>query len=420
MFVLQPLTRRPIALLWAGQVLAATGSEFYMVAVVWIAADFVGRDAGYVSALQAGALLTGSLFGGILTDRWRHGATMVGADLVRAGLALVLSVAGFLKLLSLPLLITVAGCVALCTSAFDPALQATVPALASDPALRHATNGLFDATKRMARILGPSLIALVNGFLPKSQFFVLTTATFLTSALAVRAVTRRLAPETPHHRLGGIAAIVDSLVGGIGALRGHVALIYGLIANLIGNVGWSMGVQLGMILHLRATSADPLTDYSLMMTAYGVGNLASNLVLASVRPRRPGSWLVASKLIFGTGVVLLPFAPGRAALMLIAAFAAINGPFENLALLHLIQSRFERQRLAQIYRLQMCSTFAGVLLGFGAAPTLFLWFGFAPVITASGAAVIAIGLAGLGLKLARPAAETLPNPSELSAEEDAG
>ena len=48
MRVLIPLARRPIRLLWAGQVLSATGQEFYMVAVVWIAAGLVGRDAGYV------------------------------------------------------------------------------------------------------------------------------------------------------------------------------------------------------------------------------------------------------------------------------------------------------------------------------------------------------------------------------------
>src|SRR6185437_2547342 len=113
MFVLKPLVRRPIALLWTGQVLAATGSEFYMVAVVWIAADYIGRDAGYVSAVQAGTLLFGSLFGGVLTDRWRHGATMISADLVRAFLVLILSVAGMLHVLSLPLLVTIAGCVAL-------------------------------------------------------------------------------------------------------------------------------------------------------------------------------------------------------------------------------------------------------------------------------------------------------------------
>ena len=408
MFVLKPLARQPIALMWTGQVLAATGSEFYMVAVVWIAADFIGRDAGYVSALQAGALLAGSLFGGVLTDRWPHGATMVAADLVRAGLVLVLAVAGFCQLLSLPLLVAVAGCVALATSAFDPALQATVPVLAADPTLRHATNGLFDATKRMARILGPVLIALVNGFLPKSQFFLLTAVTFLSSALAVRAVTARLATEPPHPRAGGgagrVAAVIDSLIGGLRAVRGQGVLIYGLLANLVGNAAWSMGPLLGMILYLRETSADPLTDYSLMMTGYGIGNL----VLASLRPRRPGLWLVVSKLIFGTGIMLLPLAPGRTTLMLAAGFAAINGPFENLALLHLIQSGFARQRLAQIYRLLMCSTFTGILLGYGTAPTLFQWFGLAPVIIAAGAAVVVIGLVGLSLRLARPMAETKP------------
>src|SRR5580704_18051164 len=129
MFVLKPLARRPIALMWTGQVLAATGSEFYMIAVVWIAAGLIGRDAGYVSALQAAALLVGSLFGGLLTDRWRHGTTMIAADLSRAALVLVLSVAGLLGVMSLKLLIGIAGCVALATSAFDPALQATLPAM---------------------------------------------------------------------------------------------------------------------------------------------------------------------------------------------------------------------------------------------------------------------------------------------------
>jgi hypothetical protein len=42
----------------------------------------------------------------------------------------------------------------------------------------------------MARMLGPSMIALVNGFLPGTQFFTVTGATFLLSALAGRASAR--------------------------------------------------------------------------------------------------------------------------------------------------------------------------------------------------------------------------------------
>jgi hypothetical protein len=322
---------------------------------------------------------------------------MIAADLVRAGLVLTLSVAGLLHLMSLPLLILGAGCVALATSSFDPALQATLPAIAPDPTLRHATNGLFDATKRMARILGPSLIALVNGLVPKTQFFILTAVTFLLSALAVRSVIRRLAPSAPAPAGTDALTVVDSVLGGLRAVRGHGLVIYGLIANLIGNLTWAMGVLFGMVLYLRATSADPLTDYSLMMTAYGVGNLSTNLLLASLKPGRPGVRLVAAKLIFGLGVFLLPLAPGRASLMLIAALAAINGPFENLAMLHLMQSRFPPHRLAQVYRLQMCAVYCGLLVAYLAAPSLFGLFGLAPVIMGAGALTFVTGLVGIGL-----------------------
>jgi predicted MFS family arabinose efflux permease len=403
MFVLKPLSQRSISLLWTGQVLAATGSEFYMVAVVWIAADFIGSDAGYVSALQSGALLLGSLFGGIVTDRWRHSTTMITADLLRAALLLILPLVGILHLMSLPLLVVLAGSIALLTATFDPSLQATLPTIAVDAEVRHATNGLFDATRRMARILGPSLIALVNGFLPKTQFFTVTAATFIFSALAVWLAVAKLPMASRRRDFSGMAAVVDGVLGGWRAARGHAAILYGLFTNLMGNVAWAMGILLGMILHLRETSADPLTDYSLMMTAYGVGNLTTNLILGSVKPRRPVVWIIAAKLIFGAGVFLLPLMHGRIWLMIVACFAAINGPFENLAMLHLMQTRSEPHRLAQVYRLLMCAIFTGLLLAYLMSPTLFARFGIGPSIMGSGAAVFISGLLGIGLLVWRQA-----------------
>jgi DHA3 family macrolide efflux protein-like MFS transporter len=404
MFVLKPLVHRPIALLWTGQVLAATGAEFYAVAVVWVAADIIGKDAGYLSALQAGGLLAGSLFGGIVTDRWRHGTTMIAADLVRAALVLVLSVAGLLHAMSLPLLVAIAGTVSLITASFDPSLQATLPSLAPDPVLRHATNGLFDATKRMARIAGPSLIAVVNGILPTGQFFAVTAATFLLSALAVRAVTRRLAVEPVHRRETGAAAILDSVVGGFRAVRGHPVVIYGLLAGLIANGTWAIGYLLGMVLYLRQTDDDPLTSYGLMMMAYGIGNVATNLILASMGPGRPAQRLVASKIIFGLGILALPLGHGHLWLMAVAAFAAINGPLGDLAMLHLLQTCFPPHRLAQVWRMQMCVVFAGMFLAYLAAPLLFGWFGLGPTIIASGVATVLSGLVGVGFFAWRRAA----------------
>ena len=396
MLILRPLARRPIALLWTGQVLAATGSEFYMVAVVWISAGLIGRGAGYVSALQSAALLVASLFGGVVTDRWWPRTTMIASDIARAGLLLVLSVAGLFGAMSLPLLLGIAALTALGAASFDPALQATLPGLAPDPFTRHATNALFDATRRVARILGPSLIAVLSGVLPTGQFFTITAATFLLSALAVRGAIGRPTQAHPR-RLAGRAALLDSLIGGMRTAQRRPVLLYGLLANLIGNAVWAIGVLLGMILYLRQTSADPLTDYSLMMTGYGIGNLASSVVLANAPRVRPALWLVISKLIFGVGVFLLPLEPGRAWLMAAAAFAATNGPFENLSLLSLIQTGMPARRVGQLYRLQMCATYLGFLVAYLAAPSLFGWFGLRPVIMAAGLLTVAYG--GLGVVL---------------------
>lgn len=397
MFILKPLADRRIALLWGAQVLSATGTEFYMVAVIWIAAALIGRDAGYVSALQSGALLFGSLFAGVLTDRWRHGTTMVGVSLFRAALLLLLAAAGALGFMSLPLLAVTAGLVALATSVNDPALQATLPMLTPGVATRHAVNSLFDATRRMARILGPSLIALVNGIVPIGQFFIITASALLLSALGVKAALRDTPLPMPEKSLGWPAAI-DAVIGGARAVRHHRLMHFGLVAVLIGNLTWGMGLLLGMALHLRATSAEPLTAYGLMMSAYGVGNLGCSIVLAGITPKRPLLWIVTSKLTFGLGILLMPFAPNATLLMACAAFAAINGPFENLAMLHIMQHDFPPQRIAQVYRLQMCATFGGSLIGYLVAPTLFAAFGLAPMIATLGALTFSTGLIGLALR----------------------
>lgn len=397
MFILKPLADRRIAVLWASQVLSATGTEFYMVAVIWTAAALIGRDAGYVSALQSGALLFGSLFAGVLTDRWNHQTTMIAVSLIRAALLLLLAAAGAFGFMSLPLLAVTAGLVALATSVNDPALQATLPVLAPRIAIRHAVNGLFDATRRMARILGPSLIALVNGLVPISQFFAITAGALVLSALGVKAALRHVALPIPDRSRGWPAAF-DAVAGGMRAVKNHRLMHFGLAAVFIGNVTWAMGLLLGMALHLRATSADPLTAYGLMMSAYGVGNLTSNVVLAGITPKRPLLWIVASKLTFGPGVMLMPYAPNEALLMACAAFAAINGPFENLAMLHIMQKDFPPQRIAQIYRLLMCAIFGGSLIGYLAAPTLFATFGLSPMIAALGALTLSTGLIGLAMQ----------------------
>jgi DHA3 family macrolide efflux protein-like MFS transporter len=83
--------------------------------------------------------------------------------------------------------------------------------------------------------------------------------------------------------------------------------------------------------------------------------------------------------------------------MAAAAFAATNGPFENLSLLTLIQAGVPARRVGQLYRLQMCATYLGFLLAYLAAPGLFGWFGLRPVIMAAGLLTVAYGELGIAV-----------------------
>ena len=84
MRIVHPLRSARVALLWGGLSFSALGDQLYAVALTWIAVGVFGRNAGYLSALQALAVLLAVLGIGRWADRWDQLRSMIGADLARA------------------------------------------------------------------------------------------------------------------------------------------------------------------------------------------------------------------------------------------------------------------------------------------------------------------------------------------------
>src|SRR5690242_12282980 len=154
MRLLQPLRSRSIALLWGGMSLSAIGDQLYAVALSWIAVSVFGAAAGYLTALQGFVVLLAALGIGRWADRWEPQASLIGADLARAG-TLILVVAAWLASgapgpasLVVAVIILAGG-----QAVFQPALQTVLPCLAADIRLLPATNGLIDTSERTARLL---------------------------------------------------------------------------------------------------------------------------------------------------------------------------------------------------------------------------------------------------------------------------
>ncbi|WP_108610818.1 MFS transporter [Aminobacter sp. MSH1] len=388
---------RALAWLWTGQAAAAVGAEFYSVALIWTAADILGTAAGYVPAIHAGVILAGALVSGAFVDRWRRGSAMLMADAMRATAVAVVALAYSAGMLSGRALVAAAALVALATAIFDPALQASIPALVSDASARHRVNCLFDATKRMARILAPAAIALVASVVSKGMFFVVTGLAFLASIATTIRVRAELDRDHAEPAVVSLPSLARSLVAGMLAVRGRPIVAAALVGLIVSNFTWAAGMLLGMALYLRDTSSTPLGDFSLIMAAYGVGNLATTLCLSGREPKNPMYWLILSKLTFGLGICALPFAGNLPMAMALAAFAAINGPLENLTVLYLVQSQFEVERVAAVFRLVLCATYGGLFLAYVASPSLFTSFGLRPVIVAAGA--LSLGAGGVGVLL---------------------
>jgi MFS transporter, DHA3 family, macrolide efflux protein len=408
MRLLRPLRDVPIALLWGGLATSAVGDQLYAVVLSWIAVAVFGAAAGYLTALQAAIVLMTALGSGRWADRRAHRSVMIGADLSRAAVLLVVVVAwlvvGHPAAWSLVLAVLV---LAVGQALFRPALQATLPGLIADRALLPATNGLLDSTDRLARLVGPGLVALLALWLPQAHFLTLDAATFVASATAIGLISwlrpvPRVVPDTAESMRAAIAR-------GFRALRAHALLGYVLGARFVINGAWYAVMFLGLPLAIEhfgvhGPGNSGLGAYGLVISAYGCTNLLATMVVGNrMLPVRPGALIFSGNMIVGAGILLLgavmalPMPPAARLPCLMAATgtAGIGGPMSDVTIATLLQTLLARADMAAATRAYMVMTNLGLLTGMLMAPGLFRGVGIAGTVALCGAAIVCTGIAGM-------------------------
>lgn len=305
MKLFRPLLQRPVALLWGGLALSSIGDELFAIAVAWMAVQIAGTDASWLSALRGGAALAGALLGGIWAERWDHRRTMIGADLARAGLALIPMLAWALDILSLWMLAVPVMLMMIVNSLFEPALRASLPRIVAAPDQLQAVNALFDAIIRVARVIGPMLAAAITLLIPLEHLFTLNSLTFLISAWAVMKLSTAL-PRQPvkvTSRRAAFTAGWRSLIG-----RRQMQVVY--VCAGLGNVAWSLGISIGMALavvkyDIQGFGVRGFAAYGLIMGAYGCGNLISIFVVGNLHIRRLYGGFTFGSVVNGLGIATI-------------------------------------------------------------------------------------------------------------------
>ncbi|MBI3454138.1 MAG: MFS transporter [Rhodospirillales bacterium] len=394
MLFFAPLARRPIAFLWGSQLLTSTAEELYRVAMFWLAATLVGSAAGYIAATQQLMVFAVGLFGGVLVDRWNSRKAMVSVDIVRALALLVIPGVTLIWGVQLWTLFFVAAIVWGARGVHNPALQAVLPRIEPSRDVLLALNGLLDTTKRLARILGPGMAGGIALFVPIEQFFTVIAGIFALSAVAVAALKSHMPQGRPPPIPGarrGIAGLIEDFVAGVRTVRGHRLMVWSFHAVWVTNVLWTMAFTLGIVLLVQEKLPGHLGAYGLIVAAYGVGNLAGNFILASLR-YGPQIWCVfPGRIVLGLGFFGMAFVSDVPLLMLSAGIAAVGGTMGDLPFLALMQREFNPSQIGRIYGLKMTIESAGGVVGALAAAPLLGAFSAATVVGGAGVTLIAFG-----------------------------
>jgi MFS family permease len=406
MRLLAPLRHRAIALLWTGLATSAVGDQLYAVALAWIGVSVFGARAGYLSALSSACLLMSALAIGHWADRWDRRRTMMTADLVRAavlaGLVIAWTLCGAPPPLGLVLAVIV---LAMGQACFEPALQAVLPGVTPEPRLLPAANALLDATDRIARLLGPGLVAVLASLIPVKHFLTLDALTFLVSALAMRLVGR----VSTHHDAGPPLPVLATITRGFRATARHPLLWYALRTNPVWNGAWVCAwvcaylFALPLLIarhHITGLGGSGVGAYGLVISAYGCTNLAATLFVGSRDiPLHPQRLVLAGKVVNGTGTGLLALAgllPPHAALpaLAAAAFAALGGPMGDIPIAVLRQTALPASEIPAAMRAYLVASSSGSLIALVIAPTLIQHCGLFPIMLGCAGLIIGAGLGG--------------------------
>jgi MFS family permease len=391
--LLGPLSDKPLAALWGALMVAEFGAQIGNFALVWLSVEHLGDNASYMQSLQYGAVLFGAAFGGYLLDARDPRGVLLGAFLIRGAVGLCPILAAWIFGSPLVGLAVAAVGLSLAQAQAEPAMQASMSAIATDRGRREAANALIYASLRVARLCGRAAPGLLTVFVPVLMLFGLNAAMILLAALALAAMPRGPQPEM---RAG---APMRGVVAGLRAMAADRELAVLMVTTGFSFVAWVVCVSIGpaLIVHDRGLTwmgIPPAGGYGLLLGAYGIGNLFGSVAVSpSVRV------VFAGQAAFGAGGIMAAlvglyaddrvFMPGMLAAMLVCGAGAVG---HDLRQANLIQAAGHPGVVSALARARMVIGWSSMCAASLAAPGLVASFGPEACVALAGAALMAASL----------------------------
>ena len=295
---------------WLGQAISMFGDRLHQLALGLLVFEVTGSyvATGLVFLMAAIPNLLLGPIAGTFVDRWDQKKVMVGSDLIRALLVLLIPVVAAIDIV---LVYPMAVLVTSASLFFRPARAAVVPRIVRPDDLLAANSALWTA-ESLADIvgypIGAAFVAFVGSELALA--FWVDAVTYVVSAvlimsLVVPPVARAAAP-----RVGSaLGAFRDELVEGWRVMRSHPMLLQNTLVSAVAQV--CIGAMIALSLpYVEQVFGDrymqPVETWGLLEAFIGVGNLVGGLAVGIVGVRlRKGRMVVAGIVSMGIAVTVL-------------------------------------------------------------------------------------------------------------------
>lgn len=306
------LTIKAYRKLFSAQIVALLGTGLLTVALGLLAFDLAGGDAGAVLGTALTIKMLAYVFVAplmaALVERLPKKAVLVGADLIRAAIALMLpAVDQAWQIYVLVFVLQSAS------ATFTPAFQALIPVVLPDE--RHYTRAL--SLSRLAydleSLLSPALAAALLTVLSFHELFLGTVAGFLVSAgLVITTALPAAHAAPPEGSLWHRTTLGARIFARTPELRGLLAL------NLVVAAATAL-VLVNTVVYARELFGGSNADVAVALACFGAGSMVIALATPRILER------TADRTLMGAGAVLLSV--GLAGAFVLLAF---SGPWDVL------------------------------------------------------------------------------------------
>jgi DHA3 family macrolide efflux protein-like MFS transporter len=358
--MLSLLRNRNYTLIYFGQLCSAVGDQLYAMALLWLTYRLTGSSTAMalVGAAEYVPYLVFGLLGGVLADRFDRRRLMIVADGVRMLAVGLVPLLYYLDLLQAWHLAAVALVQASASAFFTPARSAMMVNILPEPDFQRGS-AAFSATIRTARILGPLLGTLLLKVMSTQSFFLLDAASFLLSVLTTLAirVPERLNARTVQEPW------LSSLLSSARRFWANRTLALSLSGNGLGMAIWTGLYSVGMVLLAERQIGGGESTYAMLATAYGIGNVLSNLMVGHMPIPNRTAWIFGGWLFFAAGFLALGLTSNLYVGLIAIAFASMGAPVTDLAMALKIRSEVAEEDLGKAHALWYTGSYGGSAIG---------------------------------------------------------